>query len=211
MQLLHLTPEGKIILTLAHGKHTYSELKQETGLSDRWLTAKLSQLTGKEGVVEKSSKWYGLTQDTEISEYELSLYAAGQARLVAGSLSRLPFVKAVVLFGSVAQKRISQYGDLDLIVVVAEPQDKARAEVLSEVSLLESKYHFTIEPLILSEKDFLENIRSNEGGIVFGVAEGFEVLVDKTCALGRALEDRVEEIKRTHEYLTEERVWLRAK
>ena len=55
MELVSLTPEGRIVLTLRHGKHTYSELKLETGLSDRWLAIKLGELEG-EGVVEKSGK-----------------------------------------------------------------------------------------------------------------------------------------------------------
>ena len=210
MQLLSLTPEGKIIITLVHGKHSYSELKFETGLSDRWLTAKLEELTT-EGVLEKGGRWYGLALEMDVSSFELSSYMIGQAKRMANRLSSLRFVRAVVLFGSATQKRAREYSDLDLIIVVAKPGYKARAEIMGEISWLESNYHLTIEPLILEEEDFLENVRSSEGGIVFGVAEGFEVLVDKTGALGRILRDRVAEIKRSHEYLAEERIWLRVK
>ncbi|MFQ6077365.1 MAG: winged helix-turn-helix transcriptional regulator, partial [Candidatus Bathyarchaeia archaeon] len=59
MELLSLTPEGRIILTLKHGKHTYSELRFETELSDRWLTRKLRELEG-ETVIKKDGKLYGL-------------------------------------------------------------------------------------------------------------------------------------------------------
>jgi hypothetical protein len=82
---------------------------------------------------------------------------------------------------------------------------------MSEISKLERRYHIAIEPLILTEEDFLDNIYSREGGIVYGVAEGFEVLVDKTGELAEILCNRVEEIKRSHDYLEEVRIWLRAK
>jgi hypothetical protein len=86
-----------------------------------------------------------------------------------------------------------------------------KREVILEVSRLELNYHIPIEPLILSEEDFLDNVRSREGGIIFGVAEGFEVLVDKTGELGEILRNRVEEIRRSHDYLVEERIWLKVR
>jgi len=61
VDLVSLTAEGRIVLTLKHGKHGYSELKLETGLSDRWLTIKLGELEG-EGVLDMNGKWYGLRQ-----------------------------------------------------------------------------------------------------------------------------------------------------
>jgi len=82
---------------------------------------------------------------------------------------------------------------------------------LSEISRLESKYHITVGPLILAKQDFLDNVRSHEGGIIYGVAEGFEVLVDKTGELGKILRSRVEEIRRSHDYLKEERIWLKVR
>jgi hypothetical protein len=82
---------------------------------------------------------------------------------------------------------------------------------MSTVSRLESNYHVTIEPLILAEEDFLDNVYSSEGGIIYGVAEGFEVLVDKTGKLGKILCDRIEDIKRSHDYLEEARIWLKVK
>jgi predicted nucleotidyltransferase len=210
VRLLCLTPEGKIVLTLVHGKHTYGELKLETRLSDRWLTAKLEQLVA-EAVVEKSGRWYGLASTVEVSDCELGLFLVYQAKRMAEKLASLPFVRAIVLFGSAAQRRAREYSDLDLIIVVTKPGVKAKGEIMDEVSWLESRYHLTIELLVLEEEDFLENVRSSEGGVIFGVAEGFEVLVDKTGVLGKILRDRVAEIKRSHEYLAEERIWLRVR
>ena len=210
MELVSLTSEGRIVLTLKHGKHTYSELKLETGLSDRWLTIKLGELEG-EGVVEKSGKWYGLKQETSVSAYELSSYMISQAKQMASELANLCFVKAIILFGSVAQKNAREYSDLDMIIVVSEPYDRVRKETMLEISRLESNYHITIEPLILVKEDFLDNVYSREGGIIYGVAEGFEVLVDKTGEFGEVLRNRVEEIRRSHDYLVEERIWLKVR
>ena len=210
MELVSLTSEGRIVLTLKHGQHTYSELKLETELSDRWLTIKLGELEG-QGVVEKNGKWYGLKQETSVSAYELSLYMISQAKQMASEFANLRFVKAVILFGSVAQRNAGEYSDLDMIIVVSEPVDRVKKEVILEISRLESNYHMTIEPLILAKEDFLDNVYSREGGIIYGVAEGFEVLVDKTGEFGKILRNRVEEIRRSHDYLVEERIWLKVR
>jgi len=210
LELVSLSPEGRIVLTLKHGKHIYSELKLETELSDRWLAIKLGELEG-EGVVEKSGKWYSLKQEIPVSAYELSLYMISQAKQMVGELANLRFVEAVILFGSVAQKNAQEYSDLDMIIVVSESVDKVKMEVISEISKLESKYHLTIEPLILAEEDFLDNVYSHEGGIIYGLAEGCEVLIDKTGELAKILHNRVEEIKRSHDYLEEARIWLKVK
>lgn len=208
--LVSLTPEGRIVLTLVHGKHAYSELRLESGLSDRWLTLKLRELE-KEAVVEKKGKWYGLSQELGISAYDLSLYMRAQARRLANELARLSFVKVIVLFGGVAQNKAHEYSDLDMIIVVHDRGDKVKEDVTSEISRLEWKYHLTVEPIFFTEEDFRDNVYSREGGIVYGLAEGFEVLIDKTGELAEILEDRVEEIRRSHEYLAEGRIWLKVK
>ena len=210
MNLVSLTPEGRIVLTLKHGKHTYGELRLETGLSDRWLVLKLRALQA-EGVVKKSGKWYGLNGEASVSAYELSLYMISQARQMAGELADLRFVEAVFLFGSVAQKNAGEYSDLDLIVVVGDPVDRVKRKTVWEISKLESKYHMTVEPLILAKEDFLDNVYSHEGGIIYGVAEGYEILVDKTGEFGSILRNRVEEIRSSHDYLEEERIWLKVR
>lgn len=210
MELVSLTAEGRILLTLKHGKHTYGELRLETGLSDRWLTVKLEKLEG-EGIVEKRGKWYGLRKELDASPYELSLYMCSQAEQMAGELAKLRFVRAIVLFGGVVQENAHEYSDLDMIIIVKKPVDTVKKEIVSEISKLELRYHMTVEPLILAVEDFLDNIYSREGGIIYGLAEGCEVLVDKTGEFTKILHDRVEEIKRSHEYLEEARIWLKVK
>lgn len=210
METVSLTPEGKIVLTLNHGRHTYKELRFETGLSDRWLSIKLRELESR-GVVKKIGKWYGLGGNLDASSFELSLYMVFQARRMAERLRKFSSVRMVILFGSVAQKKASGISDLDMIIVVSEPLEKAKARIMLEISRLEKEHHVMVEPLILTEQDFLDNVYSQEGGLIYGVAEGFEVLVDKTGRLTGILRERVEEIRRSHEYLQEARIWLKAK
>lgn len=209
-ELVSVTSEGRIILTLKHGKHTYSELRFEAGLSDRWLTIKLSELQN-EGLINKEEKWYCLKEELPVFPYELSLYLSFQAKRIGNNLAQLHFVQAIILFGGVAKKNAHEYSDLDMIIVVGEPVDKVREELLAKISELELNHHLMVEPLILDEKDFLGNVYSREGGIIYGVAEGFEVMLDKTGKITQILHDRIEEIKRTHEYLEEARIWLKVK
>jgi len=210
LTLVSLTSEGKVLATLWHGRHSYTELKLETGLSDRWLTVKLDELLHNK-VVDKSGRWYSLSRELDVSSYELSLYLVFKAGQVARELGRLRSVLAIVLFGGVVQKRAHLYSDLDMVIVVGEPMGDVRSMVLSKVSELEWKYHVAIEAVILSQRDFLDNVNSGEGGIVYGLAEGCDVLIDKTGELSKLLHDRIEEIKRSHDYLEEARIWLKAR
>jgi len=210
MELVSLTSAGKILLSLNHGKHIYSQLKFETELSDRWLTIKLEELEA-EGIIKKSGRWYGLSRKLNASAYELSLYMHYQAKRMARELAKLHCIRTVILFGGVAQYNAHEYSDLDMIIVVSNRTHKVKEKVTSAVSKLESKYHVMIESLILSEQDFLDNVFSHEGSIIYGIAEGSEILIDKTGKLAEISYNRAEEIKRTHDYLEEERIWLRAR
>ena len=209
LDLASLTPEGRILLTLRHGKHSYSELKLETGLSDRWLTVKLRRLEG-EGIVERDGKWYSISGDLDVSPYELSLYLRFQAERMADELAKLDFIAAIILFGGVAQGRAWELSDLDMIIVVDGPVDRLRGLVASAVSRLESKYHLTVEPLILAEEDLLDNLRSDEGGIIYGLAEGYRVLFDRTGRISGILGERIKEVKRSHVHLEEDGIWLKS-
>ncbi|MFQ6076951.1 MAG: nucleotidyltransferase domain-containing protein, partial [Candidatus Bathyarchaeia archaeon] len=160
---------------------------------------------------KKDGKWYGLAGELRVSPYELSSYMSFQAKRIAKELAQLPFVQAIILFGGVAKKNAHEYSDLDMIIVVSEPVEKVSEEVISKISGLESNYHLMVEPLMLVEGDFLDNLHSREGGIVYGVAEGFEVLFDRTGSLTQVLRDRVEEIMRNHEYLEDMGIWLKVK
>lgn len=210
MDLVSLSPEGRILLTLAHGQHTYAELKVESGLSDRWLTIKLHELFA-DGSIVKDGRWYGTGEWVKVPAYELSLFMRGQAQRIAAELGRLPLVELVVLFGSVAQRKAEQYSDIDLLIVVADTSEKSRGMVVDELRRLESIFHFTLESLVLSEQDFAKNMRTAEAGIIFGLADGFEVLLDRKAILSEMLRNRVQEILSSFTYLDGEGIWLKAK
>ena len=98
-----------------------------------------------------------------------------------------------------------------MMIVVSESVDYVEKDVASEISRLESKFHLTIEPLVLAYEDFPDNLHLHEGGIVYGLAEGYAVLVDKTGEIAEILRNRVDEIKRSRDYLEESGIWLKAK
>ncbi|MFP3951563.1 MAG: nucleotidyltransferase domain-containing protein [Candidatus Bathyarchaeia archaeon] len=208
MEYVTLKPEGEILLTLSHGKHTYTELRFETGLSDRWLTVKLGELA-KSGHIEKEGRWYQLKGDHDFHSYEHSLYMTQQGERMAAELTELPTVEMIILFGSVAQKKAGEDSDMDLIIVLDEHVRDGRSKVLEALSELESRYHLPTEAVLLSERDFLENIYRPVGGIVYGLAEGYNVYFDKTENISEALDQRVKQIKRTHDYLEEEKIWVK--
>lgn len=134
-----------------------------------------------------------------------------QARRYAEELGAMAPVRLVVLFGSVAQGKAQDYSDLDLIIVVSGSAEAAKETVLPKIRLLEKRYHFIVEPLILSQQDFLSTVQSHEGGVIFGLADGFEVLQEKNQDLAEALRNRVTEIKRTYTRIDEEQIWLKAR
>jgi predicted nucleotidyltransferase len=209
MDLVSLTPEGLVVLTLTHGKHSYSELRSETGLSDRWLTVKLKELENG-GVLRKDGKWYGLTDQVAASPHELSLYMLTRARQLARQLAQLHSVRIIILFGSVAKEEAHEYSDLDMLIAVDQDVESVRRRVASKISEFERRFHLTVESLVLSAGDFRANMRSEEAGIVYGIAEGFKALVAKDATLHRMLRERVEEIRKTHQYIEEGRIWLKA-
>lgn len=197
------------MLTLHHGQHLYSELKFETGLSDRWLSIKLAELVGAE-IVKKSGRWYGLIASLSVSGYELNFFLRSQAKNIALELADEGSVEAVILFGSLARGIAHEYSDIDLIIVLDGP-DKCKGKIRGMIPRLESRYHFTIEPLIFSFDDFRDNLESQSGGIIYGVAEGYQVLHDKTGGVSGILEKKVKEIKVDHEYLEDVRIWVKTR
>lgn len=208
MELVSLTPEGRVLLTLHHGQHLYSELKFETGLSDRWISKKLGELVD-DGLIKKVGRWYGLDGSLSVSGYELNLYLRTQAMRIANELAEEDSVDAVILFGSLARGVAHEYSDIDLIIVVDGLEGKQK--IRGMIPGLESRYHFTIEPLVFSLRDFRDNLESQSGGIIYGVAEGYRVLHDSAGEVSDILEKRVEEIKGSHEYIEDVRIWVKTR
>jgi len=208
MELVSLTPEGRIVLTLHHGQHTYSELKLESGLSDRWLSKKIGELIG-EGIVSKTGRWYRLKEEIAVSRFEMSLYLRSQSKKIAEILAGEDSVAAIFLFGSVARETATSYSDLDIIIVTDGQEEEIKNRLHERITDMESKYHFTVEPLILSSDDFRDNVESRSGGIVYGLAEGYEVLFDRTGESSSVLRKRVEQIREECDYLEDVRIWVK--
>jgi len=208
MELASLTPEGRIVLTLHHGQHTYSELKLESGLSDRWLSKKLSEFI-REGIITKNGRWYRLNEDISVSRFEMSLYLRSQSKKIAEILAEEDSVAAIFLFGSVTRETAHDYSDVDLIIVASGQEDGIRDRLNERITEIEAKFHFTVEPLILSSDDFRDNVESRSGGIVYGLAEGYEALYDRTGESSSVLRKRVEQIREECDYLEDVRIWVK--
>jgi len=208
VELVSLTPEGRVLLTLHHGQHLYSELKFETGLSDRWISKKLGELIDA-GLISKAGRWYRLDEPLSVSEYELNLYLRTQALKMANELAEEDSVEAIILYGSLARGVAHEYSDIDVIIVVDDPEGKRKIQGI--IPELESRYHFTVEPLIFSSIEFRDNMESQVGGIIYGVAEGYQVLSDSSGDVSEVLENRVKHIKGSHEYLEDVRIWVKTR
>ena len=110
-KLVEITPEGKIVAALIESPKSYSELKLSTGLSDRWLSKKLKELSSA-GLIEHYRNRYQLKEPAEIIaadpvfaqflQAKASLMA--KAKLLAEEVGRNEGVVAIMLFGSVAKR-----------------------------------------------------------------------------------------------------------
>jgi len=209
-----LTPEGRIILTLEHGAHLYSQLQRETKLSDRWLMKKLDELK-RAGIIKREAGWYKLAKTPAVHTYERSLYrrTLQLPQTMDHLLKRCPYIQAIVLYGSTADGTCGPRSDADLLIVVKDkPLVEARGEIIECANELELTLHISIEPLVLSVDDYLSDVSSMEGGIIYGITSAYEVLYDRTRGeLTRALHDRAEEIRRNYIYLEDVRQWVKAK
>ena len=209
-----LTPEGRIILTLEHGCHLYSQLQRETKLSDRWLMKKLDELK-RARIIKRGAGWYKLAKPPAIHPYERSLYrrTLQLPQAVDHLLERCPYIQAIILYGSTADDTCGPRSDADLLIVVKDkPLAEARGEIIECANELELTLHINIEPLVLSVQDYLSDVSSTEGGIIYGITSAYEVLYDRTRGeVTRALHNRAEEIRQNYTYLESVRQWVRVK
>ncbi len=179
MNLLQLTPEGKIVMELASGAKSFTELKHLTKLSDRWLSKKLEELAHA-GVVELRNGKYGLIKPEVIHRDPLaSIYfrarasPEGKAKLIADELSRDRRVLAVVVFGSVAKGVAEEESDVDLLVIT-----EGGVELDEEVYGLSFKYDVPIEAIFMSYEELLSHAQAKTT-FLLGVLEGYDVLHDR--------------------------------
>jgi len=177
--LVQLTPEGKIVMELAAGAKTYTELKHLTKLSDRWLSKKLRELMAA-AVIELRGNRYSLIKPDVIYRdalakefFKAAAAPAGKARMIANELGQNRNVLAVVLFGSVAKGKITEESDLDLLLIT-----KSEVELNEEIYELAFRYDVPIEATFMSFEELLSHVQAKTT-FLLGILEGYEVLFDR--------------------------------
>jgi len=208
MNLFQLTPEGKIVIELATGAKTYTELKRLTKLSDRWLSKKLKELTAA-AVIELRDNRYTLRKPSIIYNdplarefFRVKATPRGKAELIVNELCQHHRILAMVLFGSVAKGRASEESDLDLLVIT-----EGEIELNDEVYQLAFRYDIPIEATFMSYEELLSHVQARTT-FLFGVLEGYEVLYDRV-GIGNILSFLKGEIEKNFSYDGEAGAWIR--
>ena len=182
LKLIEITPEGKIVAALAEGQKSYSELKFLTGLSDRWLSKKLKELSSA-GIIGRRGKRYQLKKlgriidsDSIFARFLLErLSLRSKAKLIADELSDDERVLGIILFGSVAKNEISEESDIDLLVITEEEMEE---ELNGKIYDLMFKYNVPVESISLTLEDLIINLYM-ETTFAFGLLESYVVLFDR--------------------------------
>ncbi|MCP8322494.1 MAG: nucleotidyltransferase domain-containing protein [archaeon] len=180
-RLVEITPKGRIVAALIEGPKSYGELKSATGLSDRWLSKKLRELSSTR-IIEHYGNRYRLRNLIEIIDVDLIFAQLLQtraslkvkARLIAEEISYNKQVVAVVLFGSVAKGKAKEESDIDILIVVDREMDD---QLNSIVYNLMFKYDVSIEAIIQTYDELIENLQAKTA-FSFGLLEGYQVLYD---------------------------------
>lgn len=207
MNLVQLTPEGKIVMELAANAKSYTELRSLTGLSDRWLSKKLKELVAA-GVVELRDNRYYLAKLDVINNDPLALEYLkarkspfSKARLIGEELGQDRRVLAVILFGSVAKDRATEESDLDLVIVT-----KRAIELNEEIYRLAFRYDLPVEATFISFEEFLSHVQARTT-FLLGVVEGYEVLYDR-AGIGNILSYLKVEVEERFTYDEEAGAWI---
>jgi len=181
-KLVEVTPEGKIAVALVESPKCYSELKSATGLSDRWLSKKLRELSSN-GLIEHFGGHYRLKNPPEIInadpvfaqflQRKASLKA--KAKLIAEEISLNREVVAVVLFGSVAKNEARDDSDIDMLVITESEMEETLSDTLYDLMF---KYDIPVEAIFLTYEDLIINLQ-NKTAFSFGLLEGYQILYDR--------------------------------
>jgi predicted nucleotidyltransferase len=195
-------------MELATGAKTYTELKRQTGLSDRWLSKKLKELVAA-GAVEPRNDGYRLKKSEIIHRdpvaleyFKLKAGALSKARLIGEELGQDRRVLTVVLFGSTAGGWESHESDLDLLIVT-----KGGAELDEEIYELAFKYGLPIEATFMGFEELLSHVQAKTA-FLLGVLENYEVLHDRT-GIEHILSFLKAEVEEEFYYDEEAGAWIR--
>jgi len=181
-KLVEITPEGKIAAALVESPKSYGELRSATGLSDRWLSKKLRELSSN-GLIEHYEGHYRLKNPTEIINADpifaqflqrrMSLKL--KAKLIAEGISLNREVVAVVLFGSVAKDEANDDSDIDILVVTESEIEETLSHKLYDLMF---KYDVPVEAIFLTYEDLIINLQAKTA-LSFGLLEGYQILYDR--------------------------------
>ncbi len=198
IRILDYTKEGLIIRALMRGPMSYKELKNETGMSDAWLSRKLKELMALR-VVLKDDGTYKLSPAGLMKVLSQSKEVI--ARAMAFELVRNRDVMAVILFGSLARGDVE--GDIDLLVIT-------RRKELDEVKVsleLFKKFGVAVDIVSVTLRDFLKWL-DEKPPLLFQVAIEGVVLYDRAC-IGELLSEIASEIAKNYTYLGEVKLWVK--
>jgi len=181
-KLVEVTPEGKIAAALIDGPKSYGGLKSATGLSDRWLSKKLRELSSM-GLIEHYEGYYRLKDPAEIFDADpvFAQFLQGRAslkvraKLIAEEMSRNREVVAVVLFGSVAKGEATDDSDVDMLVVTEGEMEEKLSGRLYDLMF---KYDVPVEAVFLTYEDLIINLQAKTA-FSFGLLEGYQILYDR--------------------------------
>lgn len=211
--LVKITPEGKIVAALIRGPKSYSALKSTTGLSDRWLSRKLEELSSS-GIVKREGSNYQLKNPAEIINADpvFAKYLQEKtslkvkAKLIAEEISHSEQVVAVILFGSVAKEQATEESDIDLLVVTEAEMEDQLNNVIYDLMF---KHNVPVEAVFLTYDDLIINLQAKTA-FFFGLIEGYEILYDRG-GVENMLSIKEKEIRENWIYSEEAQAWLQKK
>jgi len=209
-KLVKITPDGKIVAALIKGPKGYGELKSATGLSDRWLSRKLSELSSV-GLIERRGRQYQVKTPMEIIDAdpvfaqfmneEASL--GTKAKMIAEEIGRNEHVVAVVLFGSVAKGKATKNSDADMLVVT---DMEIEGQMNETIYSLMFKYDVPVETIFLTFDDLLINLQAKTA-FSLGLLEGYQTLYDRG-GIESLLSIKKKEIQKSWVYDEEVETWI---
>ena len=184
---MEMTPEGKIVSALLEGPKRYRELRAATGLSDRWLSKKLKELSAAR-ILGQAGDCYHLENPEDVVEADplflpiLRRQASreAKARLMAKQIASDRRVIAVILFGSVAKGRATAQSDIDLLIVTEQDAEEELSELVFSLMF---KYDVPVEAIFITLDDLIANLQ-NRTAFSFGLLEGYKILYDRLGLAG---------------------------
>lgn len=208
--MIEITPDGKIVAALIESPKSYRELKNATGLSDRWLSKKLKELTslglvGHYGNKYRLENHVGIVNADPVFAQFLQTRASldKKAQLIAEEISRNEQVVAVILFGSLARGEATEESDIDMLVVT---EREIEDQLNDAVYRLMFKYDVPVEAVFLTYEDLLINLQAKTM-FSFGLLEGYKVVYDRG-GVENLLSIKKEEIKESWIYDEAAGAWI---